>query len=109
MYHTGVGLDQAISICDYKCSQSPDEPILLRMTRTPCMPGLSERDQHKVGRGELLTTSFETFERNIRDQLSRVLSAGGFDPARDRKSTRLNSSHGYNSDAVFCLQKKNKV
>src|SRR2546429_7263949 len=25
---------------------------------------------------------------------------------RDRKSTRLNSSHGYNSHAVFCLQKK---
>src|SRR5256884_1829497 len=24
----------------------------------------------------------------------------------DRKSTRLNSSHGYNSDAGFCLQKK---
>src|SRR6266550_6669948 len=27
---------------------------------------------------------------------------------RDRKSTRLNSSHGYNSYAVFCLKKKNK-
>src|SRR2546429_6735116 len=25
----------------------------------------------------------------------------------DRKSTRLNSSHGYNSHAVFCLEKKN--
>src|SRR2546429_5810210 len=24
----------------------------------------------------------------------------------DRKSTRLNSSHGYNSYAVFCLKKK---
>src|SRR3989449_8478649 len=27
--------------------------------------------------------------------------------ARDRKSTRLNSSHGYISYAVFCLKKKN--
>src|SRR2546429_2761659 len=26
----------------------------------------------------------------------------------DRKSTRLNSSHGYNSYAVFCLKKKNQ-
>ena len=26
----------------------------------------------------------------------------------DRKSTRLNSSHGYMSYAVFCLKKKNK-
>src|SRR2546422_4782379 len=28
------------------------------------------------------------------------------DEARDRKSTRLNSSHGYISYAVFCLKKK---
>src|SRR2546429_2477288 len=27
-------------------------------------------------------------------------------PASDRKSTRLNSSHGYISYAVFCLKKK---
>src|SRR2546422_4508266 len=30
------------------------------------------------------------------------------EPARDRKSTRLNSSHGYISYAVFCLKKKKK-
>jgi spermidine dehydrogenase len=96
MYHTGVGLDQAVSIGDYKCSQTPEEPILLRMTRTPCMPGLSERDQHRAGRGELLTTSFETFERNIRDQLSRILSTGGFDPARDIAAITVNRwPHGY--------------
>src|SRR2546422_1522121 len=29
-------------------------------------------------------------------------------PCRDRKSTRLNSSHGYISYAVFCLKKKKK-
>src|SRR2546422_1473842 len=28
---------------------------------------------------------------------------------RDRKSTRLNSSHGYISYAVFCLKKKKQV
>src|SRR2546422_4508091 len=31
------------------------------------------------------------------------------DPNRDRKSTRLNSSHGYISYAVFCLKKKNNI
>src|SRR5205809_6846127 len=30
------------------------------------------------------------------------------DPRQDRKSTRLNSSHGYISYAVFCLKKKIK-
>src|SRR2546422_3750339 len=29
-------------------------------------------------------------------------------PPQDRKSTRLNSSHGYISYAVFCLKKKNE-
>src|SRR5205809_2580150 len=29
--------------------------------------------------------------------------------AADRKSTRLNSSHGYISYAVFCLKKKNRL
>src|SRR5687768_17707095 len=29
-------------------------------------------------------------------------------PPSDRKSTRLNSSHGYISYAVFCLKKKKK-
>src|SRR2546422_5344139 len=31
------------------------------------------------------------------------------EPAQDRKSTRLNSSHGYISYAVFCLKKKKKT
>src|SRR2546429_3846340 len=34
----------------------------------------------------------------------------GLDPSpKDRKSTRLNSSHGYISYAVFCLQKKKQT
>ncbi len=96
MFHAGVSLDQPVSIGDYKCPQTPDEPMLLRMTRTPCMPGLSERDQHKVGRAELLSTSFETFERNIRSQLVRMLGEGGFDPARDIAAITVNRwPHGY--------------
>src|SRR2546422_4350730 len=31
---------------------------------------------------------------------------GATTPAADPKSTRLNSSHGHNSYAAFCLQKK---
>src|SRR5687768_18228699 len=38
--------------------------------------------------------------RRPEDQLRRL--------RRDRKSTRLNSSHGYISYAVFCLKKKKK-
>src|SRR2546422_8250551 len=35
-------------------------------------------------------------------------SRGGQSSQIDRKSTRLNSSHGYMSYAVFCLKKKKK-
>src|SRR2546422_2614853 len=34
--------------------------------------------------------------------------SGASRASRDRKSTRLNSSHGYISYAVFCLKKKKK-
>src|SRR2546429_707051 len=37
---------------------------------------------------------------------SRTRRAVGGASLRDRKSTRLNSSHGYISYAVFCLKKK---
>src|SRR5687768_18343614 len=45
-------------------------------------------------------------EAEIRGALAEVVDGLVFDV--DRKSTRLNSSHGYISYAVFCLKKKNK-
>jgi spermidine dehydrogenase len=66
------------------------------MVKTPCQPGLPAREQHIAGRYELLATNFETFERQIRDQLGRMLSAGGFDPARDIEAITVNRwPHGY--------------
>ena len=96
MYHSSVNLDQAVSIGDYKFPHLPEEPILVRMLRTPCQPGLSAREQQRAGHYELLATPFETFERNIRDQLTRVLGSGGFDPARDIEAITVNRwPHGY--------------
>jgi spermidine dehydrogenase len=66
------------------------------MVRTPCKPGLPEHEQNRVGRAELLATSLETFERNIRDQLGRTLEAADFDPARDITAITVNRwPHGY--------------
>jgi spermidine dehydrogenase len=96
MYHTSMNLDQGANIGDYKPPESPDEPILVHMLRTPCQPGLSAREQQRAGHYELLATPFETFERNIRDQLVRVLGSGGFDPARDIEAITINRwPHGY--------------
>jgi len=59
-------------------------------------PGLPERDQHRAGRLDILHTSFATFERNIRDQLTRILGPSGFDPARDITAITVNRwPHGY--------------
>jgi spermidine dehydrogenase len=96
MYHSSLNLDQPVNIGDYKCSHSPEEPILVRMLRTPCQPGLSAREQQRAGHYELLAAPFETFERNIRDQLERVLAGGGFNSARDIEAITVNRwPHGY--------------
>jgi spermidine dehydrogenase len=82
---------------DYQSATSPDEPITLRMYRIP-LPGggLPAREQFRLGRHELLAMPFETFERQVRDQLGRLLKDGGFDPARDIKAITVNRwPHGY--------------
>jgi len=95
-YHTGVYLNPNMRIGEYRGPRLPEEPNLVHMQRTPCRPGLSEKEQNRAGREELLTTSFETFERNIRDQLGRMLSPGGFDPAGDITAITVNRwPHGY--------------
>ena len=96
MYHTSMYLDDAVDIGGYRSPRKPDDPILLRMLRTPCKPGLPERDQHRLGRYDLLATSFDTFERKIRDQLARTLGTSGFDAADDVEAITVNRwPHGY--------------
>ncbi len=95
-YWNSVTLNWPVNIGDYHSPRSPEEPILVHMSRTPCKPGLPAREQHKAGRMELLITPFELFERKIRDQLSRMLTAGGFDAVRDIEAITVNRwPHGY--------------
>jgi spermidine dehydrogenase len=97
-YHTNFRLNAHVNIGAYRSITSPDEPMLAHMVKTPCTPGsgLPEHEQNRAGRAELLATSFETFERNIRDQLGRTLAGGGFDPARDITGITVNRwPHGY--------------
>jgi spermidine dehydrogenase len=95
-YFTDFGLDRRVSIGNYHCTNRPEEPIVLTMERYPCAPGLPARGQHRAGRADLYATSFETFERKIREQLARSIGAGGFDPARDIEAITVNRwPHGY--------------
>ena len=91
-----VALDYPVSLGDYACPKDPDEPILVHMIRAPLQPGLSAREQFAAGKRELLTMPFETFERNTRDLLNRMLGDGGFDAARDIAALTVNRwPHGY--------------
>jgi spermidine dehydrogenase len=95
-YHTYTALDFPVSLGQYEFPAKPDEPMVLFMLRTPCKPGLPQRDQFRAGRAELMRTQFSIFERNIRDQLARMLGPAGFDPARDVEGITVNRwAHGY--------------
>ncbi len=96
-YCSDMRLTYPLRFGDYESARSPDEPITVHLYRIP-LPGgdLPPREQYRLGRHDLLTTPFETFERNIRDQLGRILKDGGFDPARDIKAITVNRwPHGY--------------
>src|SRR3712207_7149927 len=81
-------------------------------------PGLQARRCRGVGEGEpgeLLALGLEEFRRRVLvgelglpapDLDASELRVLEGRPGRDRKSTRLNSSHANISYAVFCLKKK---
>jgi spermidine dehydrogenase len=96
MYHTSVSLDPGTKIGGYRGVTTPDEPILVHMVRNPNTPGLPRRAQNIAGQQELLKTTFEQFELEIRRQLGRMLAGGGFDPAADIVGVTVNRwPHGY--------------
>ncbi len=95
-YFVDFTLNAPLHIGAYRSPRTPAEPMLVRLVRTPAKPGLSEYDQNRAGRAELLATPFSTFERHIRDQMGRALGGGGFDPARDIEAIAVNRwPHGY--------------
>src|SRR2546422_7777056 len=67
-------------------------------------------DQFFVQRGEIVRKGGQERARRGTGENDRRLTAG-FERAQhiDRKSTRLNSSHGYISYADFCLKKKKEL
>jgi spermidine dehydrogenase len=98
-YFSSVALDFPVALGEYKNPRTPAEPMVVTMHRAPCKPGLPKRSQNKIGRFELVETTFETFEREVRGQLARILVPGGFDPARDIEAITVNRwPHGYTDE-----------
>jgi spermidine dehydrogenase len=91
-----VMISHQASLDDHEPSQFPDDPVVLHLQHIPLAPGLPAAEQFRAGRRALFEASFETFERNVRDQLGRMLGPGGFDPARDIAGITVNRwPHGY--------------
>jgi len=75
---------------------SPDSPVVLNLKVLFPTPGLSTYEQGVRGRAELLGTSFREYERRIREQLTRMFGAAGFNPRRDIAAIILNRwGHAY--------------
>lgn len=96
-FHHRISLDFPVSVGNYRFAKNPDEPIVLHCTQVPGEPGNpSAKEQFDAGKRQLLATSFETFEREIRNQLNAVLGPGGFSAARDIAGITVNRwPHGY--------------
>src|SRR5687768_11349007 len=52
--------------------------------------------------------AYQLIREKVQKAVGRIKDFKPYKLAQDRKSTRLNSSHGYISYAVFCLKKKKK-
>src|SRR2546422_7853332 len=83
----------------------------LRVWRIP-EHTVAQRLQHWQGLPVVGTWPLADRESIKTLQPEAILTSGsglfGVHDAQDRKSTRLNSSHGYISYAVFCLKKKKR-
>ncbi|MEV4254723.1 NAD(P)-binding protein [Spirillospora sp. NPDC049652] len=90
-------LDYPVSFPDYQFSKDPSQPILVHMIRMATQTGYrNPRGGIGPGRRDLFGRPFAAYERTIRDQLTRLLSGGGFDPAKDIQAITVNRwGHGY--------------
>src|SRR2546422_6471274 len=92
--------------------RSPLHEDALGVPFVPVAPGVLAALVRVGGVGAVLDrhhAEFPTHElRRERHQERRLAGVLAPDDRQDRKSTRLNSSHGYISYAVFCLKKKKK-
>ena len=96
-FHSRVALDFPVSLGGYRHARDPAEPILLHLEHVPGAPNSGHaRAQFRTGRTKLLEMTFADFEARIRDELDRMLGAGGFSSARDIAAITVNRwAHGY--------------
>jgi len=96
-FFSRLKLDYPVSLGTYRCPRTPDEPMLLHLVHVPAQPGEGTvRQRYRAGRKALLAMTFDEFEWQIRDELTRMLAPGGFVADRDIAAITVNRwGHGY--------------
>jgi spermidine dehydrogenase len=78
----------------------PDSPVVLTIKVLYSYPGKTAELQGHMGRGEMISTPFREYERQIRRQLTDMFARSGFDAGRDIAGIILNRwGHAYASPA----------
>jgi spermidine dehydrogenase len=75
---------------------TPDSPIVLTFYIPFLNPGVDPSVQGSAGRAQLLSPSYADFERQLREQMTEMFGASGFDARRDIAGIVLNRwGHAY--------------
>ena len=95
-----MSLNTPVSMGGYQPPKSSSEPIVVGlgggMGGMERKSGMNARDMFRAARAIMYQTPFETYERNIRTHMARLLGPGGFEPARDIAAITINRwPHGY--------------
>ena len=105
-FYSHIKLDYPVSLGGYRFPSTPDEPMILHMLHVPWPQGPIKdlRSAWRAGRQIAYSLPFDEFEVRARDELSRILAAGGFDGERDIRAITVNRwGHGYayDMDSLF--------
>lgn len=76
-FFNNMYIDFPVSIGDYQYPQTFDEPVVFLMNHVPTRPyeGLTNREQHRKGRYDILKLSFQDYEDKIIDHLSAMFGS----------------------------------
>ena len=98
-YFSVVTKSPPVSLGDYRDDSRGDNPLVLVMLHAPAPRNNGQqnsRDLYRLGRYNLYTTTFETYEKEVKDQLTAMFGANGFDAEQDIEAITVNRwSHGY--------------
>jgi spermidine dehydrogenase len=90
-----------VAMGGYKVTSDPKDPMVIYMLGAPAagIPNdgsLTTRDIYRMGRRDVYSRSFESYEEDIRTQLTGMFGPNGFDADRDIEAITLNRwAHGY--------------